>query len=201
MKKNIDLKTLFVTSSLFVGIALLTLFYYKSLPAQMAIHFDVHGKPNQFISKFLATVITPAVLFLLHIILCVSYDLKGITHIPIVRVVKWSVPIITCVIQVAQLIYNLGGHIDYRRLVVITLALGYIILGNYMPKDVERSSGSEKNRKVRRQTGYLFVMGGFFLLLSLFGPVESSILVLVLFGLVVIVWSMMHFLTGSKNSV
>lgn len=187
--KKIDRKTLFLTSTIFLVIAVLTVSYYSVLPDRLAIHFNLDNQPNQYAAKYLVTLIAPTFLFVLHLFLSICYDLAGIGKKPAIQAVKWSFPLLALGIQSSLLFYNAGGAVDYRRLVIGLLAIFYLFLGNYMPKDRQGDKVDDREWQMRRKTAYLFLGGGLSLLLSLFGPAWFSFLVLGLFGLLALSWS------------
>ncbi|HEM6557510.1 TPA: DUF1648 domain-containing protein [Streptococcus suis] len=199
--KKIDIKTLLATSSIFLLIALLTIYYYRALPDTMVTHFGINGEPNGSMPKDMVTILTPLLFFYVHLFICVLYDVKGIGKTPVIRVVKWLFPLLALIIQVALLRFNLGGELEYRRLVIGLLAIGYMIIGNYLPKEELDSKTNEIERRGRKQAGYLFMVGGLFLLVSLLGSQTLSILVLILFGISVvslsIYYAYLHFKTAS----
>ncbi|HEM3611365.1 TPA: DUF1648 domain-containing protein [Streptococcus suis] len=199
--KKIDIKTLLATSSIFLLIAVLMICYYKALPDTMVTHFGVNGDPNGSMPKYMVTILTPLLFFYVHLFICVLYDVKGIGKTPVIRVVKWLFPLLALIIQVALLRFNLGGELDYRRLVIGLLAIGYMVIGNYLPKEELDSKTNEIERRGRKQAGYLFIIGGLLLLVSLLGSPTLSILVLILFGISVvslsIYYAYLHFKTAS----
>ncbi|CYU94137.1 TPA: DUF1648 domain-containing protein [Streptococcus suis] len=198
--KKIDIKTLLATSSIFLLIAVLTICYYGALPDTMVTHFSVNGEPNGSMAKYMM-ILTPLSFFCVHLFICVLYDVKGIGKTPVIRVVKWFFPLLFLIVQVSLLWYNLGVELDYRRLVIGLLAIGYIVIGNYLPKEELDSKTNEIERKGRKQAGYLFIIGGLLLLVSLLGSPSLSFLVLILFGISVvslsIYYAYLHFKTAS----
>ncbi|HEM3614175.1 TPA: DUF1648 domain-containing protein [Streptococcus suis] len=199
--KKIDIKTLLATSSIFLLSALLTIYYYGALPDTMVTHFGVNGEPNGSMPKYMVTILTPLLFFYVHLFICVLYDVKGIGKTPVIRVLKWIFPLLALIIQLALLRFNLGGELDYRRLVIGLLAIGYMVIGNYLPKEELDSKTNEIERRGRKQAGYLFIIGGLLLLVSLLGSPTASILVLILFGISVvslsIYYAYLHFKTAS----
>ncbi|WP_449452953.1 DUF1648 domain-containing protein [Streptococcus suis] len=199
--KKIDIKTLLATSSIFLLIAVLMICYYKALPDTMVTHFGVNGEPNGSMPKYMVTILTPLLFFYVHLFICVLYDVKGIGKTPVIRVLKWIFPLLALIIQLALLRFNLGGELDYRRLVIGLLAIGYMVIGNYLPKEELDSKTNEIERRGRKQAGYLFIIGGLLLLVSLLGSPTASILVLILFGISVvslsIYYAYLHFKTAS----
>ncbi|HEM4266217.1 TPA: DUF1648 domain-containing protein [Streptococcus suis] len=198
--KKIDIKTLLATSSIFLLIAVLTICYYGALPDTMVTHFSVNGEPNGSMAKYMM-ILTPLSFFCVHLFICVLYDVKGIGKTPVIRVVKWFFPLLFLIVQVSLLWYNLGVELDYRRLVIGLLAIGYMVIGNYLPKEELDSKTNEIERKGRKQSGYLFIIGGLLLLVSLLGSPSLSILVLILVGISVvslsIYYAYLHFKTAS----
>lgn len=197
--KKIDIKNLLATSSIFLLIAVLTICYYGALPDTVVAHFGVNGEPNGSMAKYMM-ILTSLSFFCVHLFICVLYDVKGIGRIPVIRVVKWLFPLLALIIQVSLLWYNLGGELEYRRLVIGLLAIGYMIIGNYLPKEELDSKTNEIERKGRKQAGYLFIIGGLLLLVSLLGSPTLSILVLILFGTSVITLSLYYFYRRYKTA-
>ncbi|HEM6210468.1 TPA: DUF1648 domain-containing protein [Streptococcus suis] len=198
--KKIDIKTLLATSSIFLLIAVLMICYYKALPDSMVTHFGVNGEPKGTMAKYMM-ILTPLSFFCVHLFICVLYDVKGIGTTPVIRVVKWFFPLLALIIQVSLLWYNLGGELDYRRLVVGLLAVYYMVIGNYLPKEELDSKTNEIERKGRKYVGYYSIIGGLLQLVSLLGSAPVSILVMILVGISVvslsIYYAYLHFKTAS----
>ncbi|HEL1629780.1 TPA: DUF1648 domain-containing protein [Streptococcus suis] len=198
--KKIDIKTLLATSSIFLLIAVLMICYYKALPDSMVTHFGVNGEPKGTMAKYMM-ILTPLSFFCVHLFVCVLYDVKGIGKTPVIRVVKWLFPLLALIIQVSLLWYNLGGELDYRRLVVGLLAVYYMVIGNYLPKEELDSKTNEIERKGRKYVGYFSIIGGLLQLVSLLGSAPVSILVMILVGISVvslsIYYAYLHFKTAS----
>ncbi|WP_074414158.1 DUF1648 domain-containing protein [Streptococcus suis] len=198
--KKIDIKTLLATSSIFLLIAVLMICYYGALPDTMVTHFGVNGEPKGTMAKYMM-ILTPLSFFCVHLFICVLYDVKGIGRIPVIRVVQWLFPLLALIIQVSLLWYNLGGELDYRRLVVGLLAVYYMVIGNYLPKEELDSKTNEIERKGRKYVGYFSIIGGLLQLVSLLGSAPVSILVMILVGISVvslsIYYAYLHFKTAS----
>ncbi|HEM4953815.1 TPA: DUF1648 domain-containing protein [Streptococcus suis] len=198
--KKIDIKNLLATSSIFLLIAVLTICYYGALPDTLVTHFGVNGEPNGSMAKYMM-ILTPLSFFCVHLFICVLYDVKGIGKTPVIRVVKWFFPLLFLIVQVSLLWYNLGVELDYRRLVIGLLAVYYMVIGNYLPKEELDSKTNEIERKGRKQSGYLLMIGGLLQLVSLLGSPTLSILVMILVGISVvslsIYYAYLHFKTAS----
>lgn len=68
--KKIDIKTLLATSSIFLLIAVLTIYYYGALPDTMVTHFGVNGESNRFMAKYMMIFDTATILLCSPIHLC-----------------------------------------------------------------------------------------------------------------------------------
>ncbi|HEL2050939.1 TPA: DUF1648 domain-containing protein [Streptococcus suis] len=198
--KKIDIKTLLATSSIFLLIAVLTIYYYGALPDTMVTHFGVNGESNSFMAKYMM-ILTPLLFFCVHLFISVLYDVKGTGKTPVIQVFKWFFPLLALIIQVSLLWYNLGGELDYWRLVIGLLAVYFMVIGNYLPKEELDSKTNEVERKGRKQSGYLLMIGGLLQLVSLLGSPTLSILVMILVGISVvslsIYYAYLHFKTAS----
>lgn len=193
--KKIDWKLLIVTSSIFLIPLVLILIYYGQLPAVLYTHFGIDSQAIEISDKWIALVLTPILLVVVHLSLCIGLDMTKSGRLPVVKVVKWVIPIFTTLETVLILVYNAGNQIDVRRLVVALLALIYLLLGNYLPKDVAGMTDS-KTLMDRKKTAYLFISGAFALLLSLFFAPTVSLVVGIVFIVLVISWSIC---VGVKN--
>ena len=198
--KKVDMKKSSLTLLLFAIIACVTGYYYHLLPDNVAPHFNINSQPDGYMTKFIAVILSPLLLLVLHIVLFIFYDMKGLGNIPAIHVAKWTIPVIGLIVQLSILLFNLGTEIDYRKMVVTLLGVLYIIIGNYLPKEELDSKTNEIERKGRKQAGYLFIIGGLLLLVSLIGSPSLSILVLILFGISVITLSLYYFYRRYKTA-
>ncbi|CYX25677.1 DUF1648 domain-containing protein [Streptococcus suis] len=198
--KKVDMKELSLTLLLFAIIACVTGYYYHLLPDNVAVHFNINSQPDGYMTKFIAFILSPLLLLVLHIVLFIFYDLKGLGNTPVIHVAKWTIPVIGLILQLSILLFNLGIEIDYRKMVVTLLGVLYIIIGNYLPKDGIENMSNETERRGRKQAGYLFIIGGLLLLVSLLGSPTLSILVLILFGISVITLSLYYFYRRYKTA-
>ncbi|MER0124038.1 DUF1648 domain-containing protein [Streptococcus sp. ZJ93] len=196
--KKIDWKLLLVTSSLFLIPLVLVALYYGQLPAVLHTHFGVENSPNQMSDKWMSLIFTPLLAFFFHIFLCIVLDVTKNGQIPVVKVAKWFTPLITTLITVMILVYHLGHQIDNRRLVVALLAGVYLIMGNYTPKAVVGMTSQALAD--RRKTAYLFIGGGLAILISLFFAPIVSVIALVMFTGVAIIWSICVAVKGYRHS-
>ena len=110
------------------------LVFYKQLPTQIAIHFNVEEQANGFMNRNLA-IVALSFSCVNHIYLCFSF-FKQITIPFLKEFMLWLVPISAVLIQGLILIVALGGHIQVRLTVIWLVALIFLVIGNYLPKSI-----------------------------------------------------------------
>ncbi|MEW4354292.1 DUF1648 domain-containing protein [Streptococcus pneumoniae] len=196
--KKIDWKMLLVTSNIFLIPLILVFIYYGQLPDVLQTHFGMDNQVNGTSSKWMALIVTPVMVFLCHIFLCIMLDVTNSSRIPVIKLIKWIMPIILTFVTVSILLANLGNQLDYRRLVVALLAGLYLVMGNYMPKDAAGVAGTQ-SLELRKKSAYLFIGGAIALLISLFFEPFVSIVVLVFFTISAIFWSLYCAYKGYKT--
>ena len=138
---------------------------WNQLPAEIAVHFDINGNPDNFASKGFAVFLLPLLMALLQIICCVINDIKAYQHGPRVkfeRVTKWIIPCMSIVLQAAIFAFALGKNVDMRAVAMIVVGVVMIVTGNYLPKfDYIKNYNldTEKARKINRFIGFSQVLG------------------------------------------
>ena len=88
------------------------LVFYKQLPNQIAIHFNVEEQANGFMNRNLAIVALPFLALIIYN-LCFSF-FKQITIPFLKEFMLWLVPISAVLIQGLILTVALGGHVQVR---------------------------------------------------------------------------------------
>ncbi|MFQ8989100.1 MAG: hypothetical protein ACLR6T_10525, partial [Intestinibacter sp.] len=99
---------------------------------------------------------------------------------------KWIIPIIGMVCYLTMLAYGAGIELEMRIIVCITLGIIFMIIGNYMPKtEINKLQmyyvRNDFWEKVKRPTGYFFVIMGLLFIISAFlNSIVSFILMIIL---------------------
>ena len=165
------------------------LVFYKQLPNQIAIHFNVEEQANGFMNRNLAIVALPFLALIIYN-LCFSF-FKQITIPFLKEFMLWLVPISTVLIQGLILTVALGGHVQVRLTVIWLVALIFLVIGNYLPKSIglATKNHSESSKSVERKLGYLMVAMSLVLLISLY--FNSYITIIILGVFVVLIWSVL----------
>lgn len=180
------------------------LVFYKQLPNQIAIHFNVEEQANGFMDRNLAIVVLPFIALVIYNLLF-SY-FKQISILFLKEFMLWLIPIFSVVIQGLILTFALGGQIQVRLTVIWLVALIFLVIGNYLPKSVglATKNQNEISKSVARKLGYLMVTMSLALLISLcFNPYITIIIlgVFVVLILSVLVANFRYLSKGCKNDV
>ncbi len=185
--KFIKWKSLIITCVVCLLPILLGLALMEKLPDSMAIHFNINGEADNFTSKEFVVFGLPVLMAFMNIFSCIVTDFNSYKHGEREKfdtVIKWIIPVIVIVLQIATLGYGLGWNIDMRKIAVIIVGAMFLVLGNYLPKlDYIKNYDldTEKARKINRFVGFeTVIMGILFLATALLPPIYSVICLLLL---------------------
>ena len=151
-----------------LGVMLLPVLYavwvYQKLPENLAIHFDLSGKGNAFLPKFLIISAFPIVMMLLEVMIYWSTVAKDILNPTFKHLIRWVFPFSFVLLYMATIYGGLDEDFDIRKIAAMVVALVFIIVGNYLPKKVQADK-----QPVHRIWAYLLLgLGLLFLLIGLF---------------------------------
>lgn len=174
MKNNMQrvIGNIVILTPVIVGLA-----FYKQLPNQVPIHFNVEEQANGFMNRNLAIVVLPFIALVIYNLLFSFF--KQITIPFLKEFMLWLIPIFSVVIQGLILTFALGGQIQVRLTVIWLVALIFLVIGNYLPKSIglATKNHSESSNSVARKLGYLMVAMSLALLISLcFNPYTTIII-------------------------
>lgn len=183
MKNNMQrvIGNIVILTPVIVGLA-----FYKQLPNQIAIHFNVEEQANGFMDRNLAIVALPFLALVIYNLLF-SY-FKQITIPFLKEFMLWLVPISAVLIQGLILTVALGGHVQVRLTVIWLVALIFLVIGNYLPKSIglATKNHSESSKSVERKLGYLMVAMSLVLLISLYFNSYITIIILGVFVVLIL---------------
>lgn len=195
MKNNMQrvIGNLVILTPVIVGLV-----FYKQLPNQIAIHFNVEEQANGFMNRNLAIVALPFLALIIYN-LCFSF-FKQITIPFLKEFMLWLVPISAVLIQGLILTVALGGHVQVRLTVIWLVALIFLVIGNYLPKSIglATKNHSESSNSVARKLGYLMVAMSLALLISLCFNPYTTIIILGVFVVLVLSVLLPNFLSLRK---
>lgn len=189
--KKINYKILIITSLVCLSSIILGILFYNQLPEQVAIHFDIENNPNSYISKVVFIFGIPILMTLFQIFACIVNDLQDKNkeaNKKATTIFKWIIPIITITMYCITISFALGNSLDIRKIVMILLGIMFIVMGNYLPKTkgntyVHFSKIKDENilNNVLRKSGYVVILDGILLILSiLFNPIVSVLTVILI---------------------
>ncbi|MGT2896660.1 DUF1648 domain-containing protein [Streptococcus entericus] len=167
--------------------------FWADLPDKFATHVSLDGQVNGVTDKSWMLVGQPVLLASIYLALSLILDGLGIGAWPVMRAFKLGSALLITILQTALLFFNLGWDIDMRKVAILIVAIGWLLVGNYGTKE-----GGHQQKKLeqtavslvlRKQTSYVFVGAGLVLLLSLLFPIQLSLVLLFLLTFGGICWS------------
>lgn len=153
--------------------------FYRSLPDQIATHFDINNNPDAYSSKNFALFGLPAIMLLVYLsaYFFTSADPKKSNQgDKALNIVLIALPLINIVISAATIAFGLGKKIDIATITTSLVAILMIFIGNYLPK-VKRNytigiklpwtmNSDYVWEKTHVLAGKVYMLGGFLILIS-----------------------------------
>lgn len=182
-------KRALITTPIILAPILFGLAVYHQLPSTLTTHWNVASQPDGYMPKPLLVFGLPVLMALLQLFLLWVTARSKDSAPRLNRIVMWLLPVITVVAYVTTIQMNLGATLDIRRIVALLVAVIFLIVGNYLPTVVPDQAKPTAVR-FNRRAGYLFVIGGLGLLISLlFGSwVTVTVIGLVILGLILLMF-------------
>lgn len=180
MKTNNN-STLLVTTVICLIPMILGLLTFKDLPAQMPVHFNNAGDPDNYLPKTLAVYGLPLLqaLINLYVHFRVNRDPKIDNSSRVIRqAAKWVVPVISVIFMPLNIVLALGAKIPIAMIGTALAGIVIVICGNYLPKNRQNYTigfklpwtlNSEENwNKTNRFAGFVWVIGGLIIIANAF---------------------------------
>ncbi len=177
IKKN--LKVLIITSVIILLPILAGLILWNRLPEQIPFHWNARGEVDDWVSKPIAVFGMPVIMLALQwlCVLVSRTDPKKQNHPEkVLHLIFWLIPTLTVVLSAIIYATALGGNVRVEMIAPVFLGVVFIAIGNYMPKckqnytigiKIPWTLASEENwNKTHRFSGYVWVAGGFAMMLS-----------------------------------
>lgn len=184
--KRIKWRILILTTLVCLIPVLAGIAVWNRLPESIAIHFDIHGNPDNFASKGFAVFAMPVTMALLQIICCIVNDLnlkKRTYNKKIEILTKWMLPVISILLQIALIAYALGINMDMRRICAGIVGLIFIVTGRCLSElDYIKNYNisKEKAKKINKFMGTGAFIFGIAMLISIIFPPWVTIACLLL---------------------
>ena len=177
IRKN--LKLMLITSLVTLLPLLVGLCLWNRLPDQLPFHWNAAGEVDGWAGKPMAVIGAPLLMLALHwlCILITAADPKNKNHSgKMQRLILWIIPLLSVVIfgMIFSTAWNKDLHV--ASIAPILIGLLFVILGNYLPKCKQSYTigiklpwtlHSEANwNKTHRLAGFLWVLGGFAMMIA-----------------------------------
>lgn len=130
---RVDKKSLLLSVAICLLPILIGVYYYDVLPEQIAVHFNVNGDPDNFVSKTRAIIDLPIFFAIVQVIISLVVDFDK-TPKKGALIAKGIVPLISVLVQGGIVAYALDNNFNVPQLTVFVIGIVLIILGNYLPK-------------------------------------------------------------------
>ena len=130
---RVDKKSLFLSVAICLLPILIGVYYYDALPEQIAVHFNVSGEPDNFVSRTRAIIELPIFFTIVQVIISLVVDFDK-TPKKGALIAKGIIPLISVLVQGGIVAYALDNNFNVPQLTVFVIGIVLIILGNYLPK-------------------------------------------------------------------
>ena len=130
---RVDKKSLFLSVAICLLPILIGVYYYDALPEQIAVHFNVSGEPDNFVSRTRAIIELPIFFAIVQVIISLVVDFDK-TPKKGALIAKGIIPLISVLVQGGIVAYALDNNFNVPQLTVFVIGIVLIILGNYLPK-------------------------------------------------------------------
>ena len=203
-------KTFLITSIITVLPMLAGLFLWNQLPERVATHFASDDTANGWSSRGFAVFGLPLILLAIHAVcvIATSHDPKhqNVSG-KVMQIIMWICPVISILGNATIYLTALGYDLNISKYALILVALAIIIIGNYLPKCRQNYTvgiklpwtlADEDNwNRTHRIAGFLWVICGLLMLVSVF--IKIDWLMIVLFLIMTLVPTAYSFLYYRKN--
>ena len=130
---RVDKKSLFLSICICLLPILIGVYYFNVLPEQIAVHFNVDGEPDKFVSKTHAIIELPIFFTVVQIIISLVVDFDK-TPKKGALIIKGIIPVISVLVQGGLIAYALDNNFNVPQLTAFVIGILFIVLGNYLPK-------------------------------------------------------------------
>ena len=177
IRKN--LKLMLITSLVTLLPLLVGLCLWDQLPDQLPFHWNAAGEVDGWAGKPMAVIGAPLLMLALHwlCVLITAADPKNKNHSgKMQRLILWIIPLLSVVLF--GMIFSTAWNKDLHVASIAPILIGvlFVILGNYLPKCKQSYTigiklpwtlHSEANwNKTHRLAGFLWVLGGFAMMIA-----------------------------------
>ena len=186
---RVDKKSLFLSVAICLLPILIGVYYYDALPEQIAVHFNVSGEPDNFVSRTRAIIELPIFFAIVQVIISLVVDFDK-TPKKGALIAKGIIPLISVLVQGGIVAYALDNNFNVPQLTVFVIGIVLIILGNYLPKKefwgkynfnlFGLEKGVNEQKVVRAYALYMTFSGVVIFISGFFGSTVALVLIVVI---------------------
>lgn len=180
MKKH---QTLIITTIICLIPMVIAALIYDRLPDPMVTHWASDGTPNGYSSRAFACFGLPGIMVGVNLLVNIFLDndpkRKNMGRM-MVLLGKWCVPVINLIACTTTLAIGMGYEISIEKIMPAFIGLLFLAVGNYLPKCKQNYTAgiklpwtlnSEENwNKTHHLAGYLFILCGVLMIVTMFIP-------------------------------
>lgn len=200
-------KTLLLTGTITLMPIIIGLLLWNQLPERMATHFASDGTPNGWSHRGFVVFGLPLFLLAMQVLgmgVTLADPKKNNINERLIGLMLWLVPIISVLSELYVYGYALGFQKNITAYVSGLMGVLFIIIGNYLPKcrqnytmgiKIPWTLADEENwNHTHRIAGYLWIIGGFVVILNVFLNLEWLMFVAIaVMGIVPMVYSYLYY--------
>ena len=185
---RVDKKSLFLSVAICLLPILIGVYYYDVLPEQIAVHFNVSGEPDNFVSRTRAIIELPIFFAIVQVIISLVVDFDK-TPKKGALIAKGIIPLISVLVQGGIVAYALDNNFNVPQLTVFVIGIVLIILGNYLPKKefwgkynfnlFGLEKGVNEQKVVRAYALYMTFSGVVIFISGFFSSIAALVLIVV----------------------
>ena len=172
------LSIMIIAASIIVSVA-----FYPSLPEEMAVHWNVHGEPDDYMNKLYGAFLIPLLMIVMLSLFrkLPNMDPKKENYKKFRKSYDLILILINGFLFITHIVmigFNLGLNLDISIIIPICISLLFILIGNFMPKFKHNYfvgiktpwtlASEEAWVKTHRFSGKVFVLMGILLMLTTF---------------------------------
>lgn len=171
--------TIIITTLITLLPILFGLIVWNRLPEQIATHWGADGQANGYSGKAFAVFGMPCILAAFQLLvsfITLNDPKRRNIHKKPLALVLWILPVMSIIGNGITYAIALGMEIDVGVVVSILVGILFIALGNYMPKLQQNYTvgirvpwtlnSTENWNRTHRLGGKMFILGGFFLIIT-----------------------------------
>ena len=186
---RVDKKSLFLSVAICLLPILIGVYYYDALPEQIAVHFNVSGEPDNFVSRTRAIIELPIFFAIVQVIISLVVDFDK-TPKKGALIAKGIIPLISVLVQGGIVAYALDNNFNVPQLTVFVIGIVLIILGNYLPKKefwgkynfnlFGLEKGVNEQKVIRAYALYMTFSGVVIFISGFFSSIAALVLIVVI---------------------